>query len=393
MHDGLDNCGTGISRFSTQSGDGQRFRMDVQRTIYREDHEMFRTAVRRFLEREYLPHQAHREEAGEFERRIWLKAGREGMLCVTLPAEFGGGGDFGHAAVLREEFARAGICDRALTLHSDVIAPCIAQLGDDEQKRRWLPGVCSGEVLLALAVTEPGDKLRNSRTRAVRDGDNYVIDGRKTRVGNGMTGNLVLLACDTEGDAETGVSLIMVETDRPGVQRTHLAQESVQTGAADICFSNVRVPASNLLGEAGRGLDYLNRSGDQERLLSAVYAASRLEYLLDLTLLHLRQPDNGGHSSWQLQYTRNKIADIKARTVALRVLVDHYLERRMRHPLAAEQAAIANLYATETLRKCTAELSRLRVSQGRLRTHSIAHAVVDHGTPGKALHEIIAQAL
>ena len=367
--------------------------MDVQRTLYREDHEMFRTAVRRFLEREYWPHQARREESARFERSLWLKAGREGLLCVTLPAEFGGGGDFGHAAVLREEFARADVCDRALSLHSNVIAPCIAQLADDEQKRRWLPGVCSGEVLLALAVCEPVGKLRKSRTRAVRDGDDYVINGNKSLVGNGMSGNLVLLACGIEGEPGTGISLIMVETDRPGVRRTVSVQTSEQPGAAEFCFSNVRVPASNLLGEAGRGLDYLNRSGEEERLLSAVYAASRLEYLLDLTLVDLRQTDPGGHSSWQLQYTRNKIAEIKSRAVALRVLVDHYLDRHMRHPLTAEHTAIAWLYASETLRKCSEDLARLRATQGRLRTHSIAHATVDHSVTGKAMHEIIAQAL
>jgi alkylation response protein AidB-like acyl-CoA dehydrogenase len=185
----------------------------------------------------------------------------------------------------------------------------------------------------------------------------------------------------------------MVDTDLPGVLRTRSAQNSLQPSAADLTFDNVRVPVSNLLGEAGRGLDYLNRAGDQERLLSAIYAASRLEHLLELTLAHLRKTDSSGHCSWDLQYTRNKIADIKARTVALRVLVDHYLELRLRHPLSAEHAAIANLYASETLRKCTDELARLRAAQGRLRTHSIAHAVFDHGATGKAMHEIIAQAL
>lgn len=368
--------------------------MDVQRTLYREDHEMFRTAVRRFLEREQLPRLTRRENTADIERRVWLKAGREGLLCVTLPAEFGGGGDFGHAAVSREEFARAGVCDRALSLHSDVIAPCIAQLASDEQKRRWLPGVCSGEVLLALAVAEPGGKLRSMQTHAVRDGDGYLINGSKSCVGNGITGNLLMLACRTEGyDGETGISLLMVETDRPGVQRTRSAQSSTQPSAAEFCFENVRVPVSNLLGEAGRGLDYLNRAGDQEHLLAAISAASRLEHLLNLTLVHLRQPDTSGHCSWELQHTRNKAADIKARAVALRVLVDHYLDRHMRHPLSAEHAAIANLYASETLRKCADELSRLRAAQGRLRTHSIAHAAVDHGVTGKAMHEIIAQAL
>ncbi|OMQ39263.1 acyl-CoA dehydrogenase family protein [Pseudomonas putida] len=368
--------------------------MDVQRTLYREDHEMFRTAVRRFLERENLPGLTGRENTGDVERRVWLKAGREGLLCVTLPEQFGGGGDVGHAAVLREEFARAGVCDRALSLHSDVIAPCIAQLASDEQKRRWLPGVCSGEVVLALAVIEPGGKPGSLRTHAVRQGADYLINGSKTAVGNGIAADLILLACRIDGnEGDTGVSLIMVETGRPGVQRNRSVPASAQPGAAELHLDNVRVPVGNLLGEAGRGLDYLNRAGDQERLLAAISAASRLEHLLDLTLDHLRQLDTRGHCSWALQHTRNKVADIKARAVALRVLVDHYLELRMRQPLTAEQVAIAYLFASDTLRKCTEELARLRATQGRLRTHSIAHATVDHGMTGKATHEIIAQAL
>ncbi|MDD2101388.1 acyl-CoA dehydrogenase family protein [Pseudomonas putida] len=368
--------------------------MDVQRTLYREDHEMFRTAVRRFLEREDLPRLTGRENTGDVERRVWLKAGREGLLCVTLPAQFGGGGDVGHAAVLREEFARAGACDRAMSLHSDVIAPCIAQLASDEQKRRWLPGVCSGEVVLALAVTEPGGKPGSLRTHAVRHGADYLIKGSKTAVGNGIAADLILLACRTDGNnGESGVSLIMVETGRPGVQRIRSAPGCAQPSAAELHLDNVRVPAGNLLGEAGRGLDYLSQAGAQERLLAAIAAASRLEHLLDLTLDHLRQPDTSGHCSWDLQHTRKKVADIKARAVALRVLVDHYLERRMRHPLSAEHTAIAYLYASDTLRKCTEELARLRATQGRLRTHSIAHATVEHGMTGKAMHEIIAQAL
>ena len=185
----------------------------------------------------------------------------------------------------------------------------------------------------------------------------------------------------------------MVETDRAGVSRSPSPQGRAQPGAAELRFVNVRVPMGNLLGEAGRGMEYLDRAWGQERLLLAIYAASRLEYLLDLTLAHVQQPDGSGHCSWDLQYTRIKMADIKARAVALRVLVDFYLDRRMRHPLAAEHTAIAHLYASETLRKCTDELSRLRATQGRLRTHSIAHAVVDHSGAGKPLHEIIALAL
>ncbi|MGY2184531.1 Acyl-CoA dehydrogenase [compost metagenome] len=363
--------------------------MDVQRKIYREDHEMFRTTVRRFLEREYLPGREHGEDV---DRSVWLKAGREGLLCVMLPAQFGGGGDFGHAAVVREEFARAGVCDGALSLHSDVIAPCIALLGSEEQQRRWLPGVCSGEAILALAVAEPQGKFKKTLpTQAIRNGDQYVINGSKVCVGNGMQGNLIVLACRIEADE--GLSLIMVETDRAGLHRSRSLQSGGQASAAELFFDNVRVPLGNLLGEAGRGMEYLNQAWGQEHLLLAIFAARRLEHLLQQTLAEVQQPDGNGGSRWDLPYTRLKLAGIKARTVGLRILVDYYLGARLRLPLSAEHSAIANLNASETLRKCSDELTRLRGTGGALRTHSTAHALTEHGGAGKALHEIIAHAL
>jgi alkylation response protein AidB-like acyl-CoA dehydrogenase len=377
--------------FFLQSAMAKSSRMDVQRTIYREDHEMFRTTVRRFLEREYLPEQA---QAGAIKRQVWHKAGRQGVLCVSLPAEFGGGGDFGHIAVICEEFARAGLEDKALSLHSDVIAPCIARLGSDEQKRRWLPPACSGEAILALAVAESGGRHRNLRTHAIRDGDHYLINGSKVCVGNGLDGDLILVACRTEThDGESGVSLVMVEAGRAGVTRTISAPGKGQAGTADISFADVRIPVENLLGEAGRGMDELGRAWAQERLLLAIHAASRLEHLLQQTLGHLQQIDSRGYCLWDQPHTRSKVADIKARTIALRVLVDFYLEQRLRQPLTAEHAAVANLYASETLRKCSEELSRLRVANGRLRTHSIAALLADPGVSGRAAHEIIALAL
>ncbi|MCP1419139.1 alkylation response protein AidB-like acyl-CoA dehydrogenase [Pseudomonas laurylsulfativorans] len=380
-----------MSRFPLQSALAKGFRMDVQRTIYREDHEMFRTTVRRFLERDYLPGQVQGEAVG---RRVWQKAARQGLLCVTLPAEFGGGGDFGHAAVICEEFARAGIDDKSLSLHSDIIAPCILRLGNDEQKRRWLPPACSGETILALAIAEPGGRNRNLRTHAVHEGDHCLINGSKVAVGNGMSSHRVLLACRTEtSEGDIGVSLFMVETDRAGVTRTPSAQANSQPGDADFCFADVRVPMANQLGEAGRGMDYLGRAWGQERLLLAIHAASRLEHLLKQTLDHVQQADSSGYCPWDVPHTRIKMADIKARAVALRVLVDFYLQRRMQQALSAEHTAIANLYASETLRKCTEELSRLRMANGRLRTHSLADTWIDHGGTGKAAHEIIALAL
>ena len=167
--------------------------MDVQRTVYREDHEQFRQTVRRFIEREWAPHQDEWNKAGQVSRDIWLKAGREGLLCVTLPTECGGGGgDFGHSAVIAEEIARAGVGGVSLGLHSDIVAPYIHRLGSEEQKARWLPAICRGEKILAIAMTEPGggSDLKAVRTTAIRDGDHYVINGSKTFISNGILSDL-----------------------------------------------------------------------------------------------------------------------------------------------------------------------------------------------------------
>ncbi|VVP33137.1 hypothetical protein PS862_04480 [Pseudomonas fluorescens] len=364
------------------------YRMDVQRSIYREDHEMFRTAVRRFLEREYLPRRAQWEPGGALDRRLWLKAGREGLLCVTLPAQFGGGGDFGHAAVLSEEFARAGVRDRALSLHSDTLAPCIASLGDDVQSQRWLPGICSGETILALAVAEPASSLENDPTRAVRDGGHYLINGSKACVGNGMQCDMVLLACHIQGDdGAGGLSLVIVELDRPGVYR--VSHDAEQPTAAELHLVNVRVPVGNLLGEAGRGQEYLDEVWSQEHQLSAIFSASQLEQLLLQTLAWVQLPDGAGHALWGQADIRRTLAGIKIRAVALRLLVDHYLERRMRQSLSNEQTAIASLYASETLGQCIEEIAHLHRAGDR---QSSLHGQRANGSVTH-LHEFIARAL
>ena len=175
--------------------------MNITRTVFRDDHEMFRATVRRFLERECVPHQEKWDEDGRVDRETWLKAGREGLLCITLPTEYGGGGgDFGHAVVMSEEIARSGLSGPGFPVHSDIIAPYIARVGNEAQKRKWLPGACTGELILAIAMTEPGtgSDLKAVRTTAVRDGDEYVINGSKTFISNGLNADLIIVVCKTE---------------------------------------------------------------------------------------------------------------------------------------------------------------------------------------------------
>jgi len=193
------------------------------RTVFREDHEMLRETIRRFLERECKPRQAQWDLDGKVDRETWLKAGREGLLCTTLDPEWGGaGGDFGHAAVIVEEIARSGVAGLGFGLHSDVVAPYISRLGTPAQKQQWLPRCATGEVMLAIAMSEPGagSDLKAIRTTARREGDEYVISGAKTFISNGLNCDLVVVVAKTEPElGAKGVSLILVEADRPGFRK------------------------------------------------------------------------------------------------------------------------------------------------------------------------------
>ena len=264
--------------------------MDITRTVFREDHEMLRDSARRFFERECAPHQEAWDQAGRVDRETWLKAGREGLLCVAIPTEYGGGGgDFGHSAVVLEEMHRAGISGAGFSLHSDIVAPYINRLGTEEQKQRWLPDICAGKTILAVAITEPGggSDVKACRTTAVRDGDEWVINGSKTFISNGFCSDMVMVVCKTDPAAGArGVSLILVETHREGFRRGRklhkVGMHSQDT--AELFFDNVRVPAGNLLGEVNKGFGYLMHDLAQERYIIAVTAAAKIERLLEQTI-------------------------------------------------------------------------------------------------------------
>lgn len=379
--------------------------MQIQRTVYRDDHEMFRTTVRRFFERECVPRQAAWDEAGQWDRETWLKAGREGLLGVTIPTEYGGGGgDFGHSAIYNEEFARAGLSGNALGMHSDIIAPYINRCGSEEQKRKWLPAACSGELILAIAMTEPGtgSDLKAVRTTAVRDGDEYVINGSKTFISNGITADLVIVVCKTDPEAGSrGISLIAVETDRPGFQRGRKLEKVGQHAqdTAELFFDNVRVPLGNRLGEEGKGFAYLMGELPQERFSIAVSAAARLERLLEHTLDYVKERKAFGQTVWDFQNTKFKLADIKTQATALRVMIDHFLGEHMRRRLTLEEAAMCKLHATETLGKAIDDMVQLHGGYGYMLEYPIARAFVDmrvtriYGGTSEVMRELIARKL
>ena len=379
--------------------------MHVTRTVFREDHEMLRPSAQRFFERECAPRQAMWDEAGRVDRETWLKAGREGLLCTAVPTEYGGGGgDFGHAAVIVEEMHRAGVSGTGFSLHSDIIAPYIVRLGTEEQKRRWLPKVCSGETILAVGITEPGggSDVKAARTVAVREGDEYVITGSKTFISNGMTADMVMVVCKTDPAAGAkGVSLVMVETDRAGFRRGRKLHKVGQPAAdtAELFFDQVRVPVSNRLGEENKGFSYLMQELPQERLIIALYAAVALERVLDLTLQYVKDRRAFGQTVWDFQNTKFKLADAKAHAVAVRTMVDYYLGEHLRRKLTVQEAAIAKLHSTETLWKCLDDMVQLHGGYGYMLEYPIARAFTDYrvsrvvGGANEVMRELIARQL
>ncbi|WP_250511157.1 acyl-CoA dehydrogenase family protein [Caballeronia sp. GACF4] len=379
--------------------------MHITRTVFRDDHEMLRTSVRRFLERECVPKQAEWDKTGRVDRETWLKAGREGLLCLTLPAEYGGGGgDFGHAAVLNEEVNRAGLSGLGFGVHSDVIAPYIARIGSEDQKQKWLPKVCSGESILAIAMTEPGtgSDLKSVRTSAVRDGDEYVINGSKTFISNGLNADLIIVICKTDPSAGSkGVSLIVVEATRPGFRRGRKLDKVGMHGqdTAELFFDDVRVPVANRLGEEGQGFAYLMGELPQERLSIAIGAAAKLEACLEHTLNYVKDRRAFNQTVWDFQNTKFKLADIKAQATAVRLMVDHYLAEHVRRRLTLEEAAIAKLYATETLGKALDEMVQLHGGYGYMLEYPVARAFADarvnriYGGTSEVMRDLISRKL
>jgi acyl-CoA dehydrogenase len=375
------------------------------RAAFREDHEMLRQTIRRFLEVECKPHQAQWDKEGKVDRETWLKAGRAGLLCTALAPEWGGaGGDFGHAAVIVEEIARSGVSGLGFGLHSDVVAPYIERLGTPAQKSTWLAKCATGEVILAIAMSEPGagSDLKAIRTTALRDGDEYVISGAKTFISNGLNCDLVIVVAKTEPElGAKGVSLLLVEANRDGFRKGRKLEKMGQAAAdtSELFFDDVRVPVTNLLGEENKGFSYLMQELAQERFIIAVGAAAKLEAMLDETIRYTKERIVFGKPLFDFQNTRFKLAEIKARATAVRMMVDAYLSEHLRRKLTVEEGAIAKLFCTEELGRCLDELLQLHGGYGYMMEYPITRAFVDsrvnriYGGTSEVMKELISRNL
>ncbi|MFI8458938.1 acyl-CoA dehydrogenase family protein [Kitasatospora sp. NPDC085464] len=356
----------------------------MQREIFTEQHDDFRATVKAFLAKEVLPHYDRWEKAGIVDRSAWLAAGRQGLLGIAVPEEFGGGGtpDFRYAAVLAEEFARAGASGLAIGLHNDIIGPYLTSLATEEQKRRWLPGFCSGELITAIAMTEPGagSDLQGIRTQAVDRGDHFLLNGAKTFISNGILADLVVVVARTtpEGGSR-GLSLLVVERGTPGFERGRnldkIGQKAQDT--AELFFEDVRVPKENLLGELNGGFVHLMQNLAQERLTIAASAIAGAEYLVEITTDYVKQREAFGRPLAKLQHVRFEIAELATECAVTRTFVDRCITEHNRYALTPADASMAKWWATELQKRTADRCLQLHGGYGYMSEFPVARAFTD----------------
>lgn len=375
------------------------------RDIFSAEHDMLRETARKFFEREVLPHHRAWEKAGVAPREIWKKAGEAGLLCVNLASEYGGGGaDRLASAVLIEEQSYLGLSGPGFSTHSDIVAPYILNYGTEDQKRKWLPPMAKGELIGAIALTEPsaGSDLRAIRTTAIREGDEIVLNGQKTFITNGQCADILVLAA--KPSAVTGtkdLTLLVVEADRPGFSRGKNF-EKIGMKAQDTCelfFDNVRLPVSNVLGEEGKGFPLLTRELAWERLQIAIGAVATSTAALEWTRTYTRERKAFGTPVAEFQNTRFRLAEVKTEIEIAQTFVDRCLKEVSEDKLDPAVAAMAKYWCTELMGRVLDTCLQLHGGYGYMWEYPIARAFADarvhriYGGSNEIMREIIARTL
>jgi len=378
----------------------------VERTLFEPEHELFRESYQKFLAQHVAPNHEKWEEQNIVDRDVWVEAGKQGFLGTAVPEEFGGGGvkDFRYNAIITEETTKGGFSGIGFTLHNDVVAPYLLELTNEEQKQRWLPGFASGELISAIAMTEPGtgSDLQGIKTKAVRDGDHWVLNGSKTFITNGINADIIIVVACTDPDkGAQGFSLLVVERDMPGFERGRnldkIGMKAQDT--AELSFTDVRVPAANLLGEEGMGFFYLMKNLPQERLSIAVVAAAAMESVLESTIQYCRDRKAFGKSIGSFQNTRFVLAELATETTAVRILVDKFIEQLNAEKLTVQEAAMAKWWTTEAQVKLIDRCLQLHGGYGYMKEYPVAKAYMDsrvqtiYGGTTEIMKEIIGRSL
>jgi alkylation response protein AidB-like acyl-CoA dehydrogenase len=353
-------------------------------SIYEQEHEDFRRTARAFMEKEVIPFHDQWEKDGQVSREVWLKAGEAGLLCFDVDEEYGGAGiqDFRYNMVLIEEITRAGASGVGFPVHNDVIVPYISHLATPEQKQRWLPGLVSGELISAIAMTEPGagSDLQGIRTSAVDKGDHYVLNGSKTFISNGIMSDLVVVVARTNPDAgHQGISLVVVERGMEGFERgRNLEKVGLKAqDTAELFFDNVVIPKDNLLGEEGSGFISLMENLPQERVSIAAIAVAACEHVLDLCLSYAKERQAFGKPIGSFQHNRFLLAEMATEVHIARVFVNDCVTKLNAGEVDTSLASMAKWWTTELQTKLVDRGVQLFGGYGYMTEYPIAKAFLD----------------
>jgi alkylation response protein AidB-like acyl-CoA dehydrogenase len=380
----------------------------MRRTIFTEEHDMFRDSFRQFVAKEITPNVEQWERDGIVPRELFAAAGASGFLGTDVPEAYGGGGveDFRYNLIIGEEVQAAGSGGAGLgiTLHNDVCLPYFTSLCTEEQKQRWLPGICSGELITAVAMTEPGigSDLASMTTTAIRDGDTYVVNGSKTFITNGINADLIITAVKTDpSQKHKGMSLLILERGMEGFERgRNLDKVGLHSqDTAELFFTDVRVPAENLLGAEGQGFVHLVHNLPQERLSIAAAAVAGAEAALGWTLEYVKERTAFGQPVGSFQNSRFKLAEMRTEIDLAQVFIDRCVEALNVDELTAEEAAEAKWWCTELHKRVVDTCVQLHGGYGYMLEYPIARAYADvrittiYGGTTEIMKEIIGRSL
>ena len=380
--------------------------MTIPRTIFGDEHRQFAESVDRFIEVEVAPHYERYEEQGYIDREVWLKAGESGYLCTSMPEEYGGAGaDKLYSVVLFEQPARRAVQNLlGMLLHSEIVAPYLLHYGSEFLKRKYLPRMATGELIGAIAMTEPaaGSDLQGIRTTAVRDGDHYVLNGSKTFITNGFHCDLVIVVAKTDpGKGAKGTSLFVVDTTMAGFSKGRrlkkIGMKAQDTG--ELFFDNVRVPVDHLLGQENRGFAYLMTELPWERLQIAITAVAQMEAAIDWTSLYCRERRAFGKEIMQFQNTQFTLAEAMTEVQIARVFIDRCIDLHIKGELDATAASMAKYWCTDLQSKVLDACLQLHGGYGYMWEYPIARAWADsrvariYGGSNEIMKELIARQL
>jgi acyl-CoA dehydrogenase len=357
----------------------------MNKPYLKEEHEIFRRSLRKFLNQEAAPFFEEWEQAKQVPKSFWKKAGEQGFLCPWLEEQYGGfGADFGYSVVFTEEFDRIGAGIGGLGLHNDIVMPYIEEFGSEEQKQKWLPKAVSGEMISAIAMTEPGtgSDLAAIKTTARKEGSHYILNGEKTFITNGYTADFVIVVCKTDPNAQPahkGISLLVVEEGTPGFKRGKKLRKVGQhaNDTSELIFEDAKVPEENLLGEEGMGFYYLMKKLQQERLMLAIGSIAGAKRMLDITVEYVKQRTAFGKPISKFQNTQFKIAEMATNIKIGETFVDQLIVDHMANKNIVNEVSMAKWWLTDLAKQVATECMQLHGGYGYMEEYEIARRYRD----------------